>query len=83
MASNKLRDLTPEEISALIDHRQEVIFLPIATGLQARVEIQIIAEPAAPTPSERPTRRSPSARELHLIAEGLLHRVYQFHPVED
>jgi len=60
----------------------ETLYVPILDGLTARVEIQILQEPAAPTPGERPNRRAPSARELHTIAEALTRRIYQFHPID-
>lgn len=83
MPAHSLRPLTPAEISTIIENRSETIYIPLAPGIQARVEIQLILEPAAPTPQERPVRRCPTARELHHTAEALLQRIYQFHPIED
>lgn len=60
----------------------ETIFVPLAEGLSARVEIQVIQEPAAPTPGERQIRRAPTAGELHAIADLLTRRIYQFHPLD-
>lgn len=61
----------------------ETLYIPLADGLQAKVEIQLIADPAIPSPNERPIHRAPTVRELHNTAEQLLKRVYQFHPIED
>lgn len=60
----------------------ETLYLPIGPGLSARVEIQIIQEPAAPTPNERPIRRAPTVSELHTVADGLTRRIYQFTPID-
>ena len=72
--------LTPEQVAALIDPA-EVLYVPLSENTQARVLIEIIEDPL-PTPGERPIRRQPTVRELHSAAEGLLRRVYQFHPIE-
>ena len=79
-AMRRIRSLTPEEVSALIDP-VETLYLPLAAGKQARVMIEII-EDGLPTPGERPIRRQPTVRELHAAAEALLKRLYQFHPVD-
>lgn len=83
MPAATLRRLTSAEIEAILGDNTETLYIPLAEGLSARVEIQIIMEPAAPPPGERPTRRAPTARELHTIADALARRVYQFHPIED
>ena len=59
----------------------ETIYIPILEGIQARVEIQIIEEPAIPAALEPQLRRAPTARELHTIADLLTRRIYQFHPI--
>jgi hypothetical protein len=61
----------------------EIIYLSLGEGLSAKVEIQMIQEPALPTPNEPVTRRAPTVRELHEVAELMLRRVYNFHPITD
>lgn len=61
----------------------EILYLQVAEGLSARVDIQMVQEPGIPTPNEPVTRRAPTVRELHEVAELLLRRVYQFHPITD
>lgn len=78
--TRRLRNLTPEEVSAIIDP-METLYIPLAPGVQARVTIEIIQE-GLPSPGERPLRRQPTVRELHHTAESLLKRVYQFHPLD-
>jgi hypothetical protein len=58
----------------------QTLYLPLAPGVQAKMEIQIIVDPSCPTPNEMPARRAPTVLELHQTAERLLDRKYRFDP---
>ncbi len=60
--------------------KSQTLYLPLATGVQAKVEIQIIVDPSCPTPNEMPAHRAPTVEELHTAAQRLLDRRWRFHP---
>jgi hypothetical protein len=60
----------------------ETLYLPLAPGVSARLEIEIRQEPALPSPNEPEIRRAPTVRELALVAEQLAARNYQFRPID-
>ncbi|MBK1884122.1 hypothetical protein JIN85_17005 [Luteolibacter pohnpeiensis] len=61
--------------------KQTTLFLPISSDAEFVVTVQV--KTAGLGMIDPPTRRAPSAEELHLAAELLQRRVYQFHPSTD
>jgi hypothetical protein len=57
---------------------KETLDIQIDADRTARLEIQIITEPAIPTPNERSTTSTPTARELDLVGIRLAARNYTF-----
>lgn len=56
----------------------EKLYLPLDGSTEAVVEITIKTRGLGAI--DPPTRRAPSAKDLHQVAELLTRRIYQFHP---
>ena len=54
----------------------ETLYIPLAPGRQAILTITILQEGLHAM--DRPTLATPTAREVHEVAEKLFHRLYQF-----
>jgi hypothetical protein len=71
----------PPHNHEIIPADSEILFLPLDQTSEAVLQVTIITSGLGAV--DPPTRRAPTARELHQIAELLTRRTYQFHPFAD